>query len=55
MKYSFENKNPLWHIDEGLVPRNGQIIVDGELVQTYPDNDGGAWYKDKDGKTVYVR
>ena len=54
MKYSFENKNPLWHIHEGFVLKVGQIVVDDKVVQTYPDNDGGVWYYDKDGRTVHI-
>ena len=53
--YDFENKNPLWHVHEDLVPKNGQIIVDGKLVQTWPDNDGGLWYYDQDGKKVIIK
>jgi hypothetical protein len=54
MSYSFENKNPLWHTHPGIVLKPGQILVDDEVVQTYPDNDGGMWYYDKDGKRVFV-
>lgn len=54
MSYSFENKNPLWHTHSGRVLKPGQIELDGEIVQTYPDNDGGMWYYDKDGKKVIV-
>lgn len=55
MSYSFENKNPLWHTHPGIVLKPGQIEVDEEIVQTYPDNDGGRWYYDKDGERVIVR
>lgn len=54
MKYDFYNKNPLWHIHEGIVLKVGQILIDGEVVQTYPDNDGGYWYFDKNGRVVQV-
>lgn len=53
MKYNFDNKNPLWHTHEGLVPRRGQKIIDGEIVNVYPDDDGRCWYYDKDGKVVF--
>ena len=54
MKYSFENKNPLWHVHEGLVPRTNQIVVDDQIVNVYPDNNGGLWYYDKNGRMVAV-
>jgi hypothetical protein len=54
MKYSFDNKNPLWHTHEGLIPRQGQKLIDGEIVNVYPDADGRCWYYDKDGKQVIV-
>lgn len=54
MKYNFEDKNPLWHVHEGLVPRSGQRVIDGEIVNVYPDNDGRMWYYDSDGKVVFV-
>jgi hypothetical protein len=54
MKYSFDNKNPLWHTHEGLVPRRGQKLIDGEIVNVYPDADGRCWYYDKEGKVVFV-
>ena len=54
MEYSFENKNPLWHTHPGIVLKTGQILVDGEVIQTYPDNDGGKWYYDKDGREIHV-
>ena len=54
MQYSFENKNPLWHIHEGLVLRTNQIVVDEEIINVYPTNDGRMWYYDKSGKVVIV-
>lgn len=54
MQYSFDNKNPLWHIHEGLVPRTNQIVVDEEIINVYPTNDGRMWYYDKSGKVVFV-
>lgn len=54
MNYSFENKNPLWRVHEGLVPRGNQIVVDGEIVNVYPTNDGQMWYYDKNGRVVIV-
>ena len=54
MKYSFENKNPLWHTHEGLVPKTNQIVVDNEIVNVYPTNDGQMWYYDKQGRMVIV-
>ncbi len=54
MKYDFENKFPLWRTTPGRVLKTNQILVDGEVIQTYPDNDGGLWFKDKDGKKVVV-
>ena len=54
MKYSFENKNPLWHVHEGFVPKMNQIVVDDEIVNVYPTNDGQMWYFDKDGKVVII-
>lgn len=54
MNYSFENKNPLWHVREGLVPGVNQIVVDNEIINVYPTNDGQMWYYDKDGKVVIV-
>lgn len=54
MKYSFENKNPLWHVHEGLVPRTNQIVVDDEIVNVYPTNNGQMWYYDKEEKVVIV-
>jgi len=54
MRYSFENKNPLWHIHKGIVLKVGQILIDDEVFQTYPDNDGGYWYFDKNRKVVWV-
>lgn len=55
MKYSFENKNPLWHTHPGRFLKPGEILVDDEVVQTWPDNDGGAWYYDKNGEVVQIR
>lgn len=54
MKYSFENKNPLWHTHEGLVPRFNQIVVGDRIVDAFPDNDGRVWYWDENGKKVVV-
>ena len=54
IKYDFENKFPLWHTHPGRVLKTNQILVDDEIVQAYPDNDGGLWYKNKDGKVVVV-
>lgn len=54
MKYSFENKHPLWHTHPEIVLKVNQIIVDGEVVNVYPDNDGGMWYYDKNGKVVII-
>lgn len=44
MKYSFENKNPLWHTHEGLVPKTNGIVVNDRIIKVYPDNNGGLWY-----------
>ena len=54
MQYDFDNKNPLWHVHEGLVPRVGQKVIDGEIVNVYPDNDGHLWYYDKDRRQVII-
>lgn len=56
MIYNFDDKYPLWKVTEteGRVLRIGQIMVDGEVVQTYPDNDGGRWYYNKNGEEVHV-
>lgn len=54
MKYSFKNKNPLWHIHEGLIPRTNQIVVNEEIINVYPTNDGQMWYYDNKGKEVIV-
>ena len=51
MKYDFESKNPLWSAKEEKTP--GRMEINGEEIQTYPDNDGGYWYY-KDGKVVHV-
>ena len=46
---------PLWHKHDGYVLKTNQIIVDGQIVQAYPDNDGNLWYyHPKTGKVVYV-
>ena len=37
---------PLWHSHSGYKLKAGQIVVKERIVQTYPDNDGGAWYYD---------
>ena len=37
---------PLWHSHEGYALKTGQRVIKGVVVQTYPDNDGGAWYWD---------
>ncbi len=55
MTYSFENKYPLWKITEGVPLKSGQIIINDEIVQTWPDNDGGVWYYDKEGREVHIR
>ena len=52
MNYDFENKNPLWSVEEDKTL--GRMEINGEEIQTYPDNDGGYWYW-KDGKVVHVR
>ena len=35
---------PLWRITEGYPLKAGQILIDDEVVQTYPDNDGTGGY-----------
>lgn len=50
----FTWKYPLWHTHPGRVLKSGQIEVDGEIIQTYADNDGGAWYYDKNGRAVRI-
>ena len=46
---------PLWRVTEGISLKPNQIIVDGEVVQTYPDNDGNLWYYDpKTGRQVII-
>ena len=50
--YSFENKNPLWHTHEGLVPKTNQIVLDDEIINVYPDNDGGLWFYHPKTRTV---
>ena len=54
IKYSFEDKYPLWRTTPGIVLKTNQILVDGEVVQVYPDNDGGLWYYDRNRKKVVV-
>lgn len=54
MLYNFDDKNPLWKVIEGRVLKNGQILINDEIVQTWPDNDGGYWYYDKKGRMVTV-
>lgn len=47
---------PLWRVTEGIELKTNQRIVDGEVVQTYPDNDGNLWfYHPKTGKKVTIR
>lgn len=53
MKYDFENKFPLWHTHQGRIPKTNQIVIGDEIINVYPDNDGGCWYY-KDGKAVKV-
>lgn len=53
MKYDFENKFPLWHTHPGRILKTNQILVGDEIIQVYPDNDGGSWYY-KNGKAVKV-
>ena len=53
MNYTW--RYPLWNVTEGLTLRTGQKLIDGQIIQTYPDNDGGYWYYDpKTGKRVIV-
>ena len=54
MTYNFDNKYPLWKTTEDWVLKTGQILIDDEVVQTYPDNDGGYWYYDKKGREVRI-
>ena len=54
IKYDFENKYPLWRTTSGIVLKTNQILVDGEVVQAYPDNDGNVWYYDRNRKKVVV-
>lgn len=54
MLYNFDDKYPLWKITEGRSLKTGQILVDDEVVQTYPDNDGGRWYYNKNGEEVHI-
>ena len=42
--YSFENKFPLWHTHKGLVAKTNQIVFEDEVINVYPDNDGGLWF-----------
>lgn len=37
---------PLWYSHEEYSLKTGQMLIKGQVVQTYPDNDGGAWYYD---------
>ena len=53
MKYDFENKFPLWHTHQGRIPKTNQIVIGDEIINVYPDNDGGSWYY-KNGKAVKV-
>lgn len=53
-RYSFDNKFPLWHSHPYRMLKTNQILVDDEVVQAYPDNDGGLWYKDKNGEKVVI-
>lgn len=54
IKYDFENKYPLWRTTPGIVLKTNQILVDGEVVQAYLDNDGNLWYYDRNRKKVVV-
>ena len=54
IKYDFENKYPLWRTTSGIILKTNQILVDGEVVQAYPDNNGGLWYWNKKGEKVVV-
>lgn len=54
IKYDFENKYPLWRTTSGIVLKTNQILVDGEVVQAYPDNNGGLWYWNKKGEKVVI-
>ena len=38
--------NPYWTVTEGLTLKRGQIMIGESIVQTWPDDDGGAWYYD---------
>lgn len=50
-----EWRYPLWSVTEGNELKRGQIIIDDEIVQTYPDNDGGLWYyHPKTGEKVVI-
>ena len=56
MKYDFDNRFPLWRRHQGRVLKTNQIIVDDEIVQAYPDNDGGLWfYHPRTGEAVKVK
>ena len=37
---------PLWHKHDGIILKANQVLIDEEVVQAYPDNDGGRWYYD---------
>lgn len=54
INYDFDNKFPLWHRHPGQILKTNQRIINGEIIQTYPDNDGGLWYRDKKGRKVVV-
>ena len=45
---------PLWSVTEGYALKTNQRLINGEVVQCYPDGDGMLWYYDKDGKEVHV-
>ena len=46
---------PLWHVTDGVPLKVNQIIVDGKIIQAYPDNDDRLWYYSPEtGKVVYV-
>ena len=52
----FTWKYPLWSSHPGYKLKAGQIVVKEQIVQTYPDNDGGAWYWDPEtGKQKRVK
>lgn len=46
---------PLWYTTEGIALKSNEILVKGQVVKVYPDNDGGLWYYDPEtGKEVRV-